>query len=157
MANCRRRFATEPEVKKHIDNHLNPHSNKGRRNTNNNNNVPNIVNATNLSNTIAAVASGAAADMLATKNFLAMDNKNNNNSLSPRMTPIVKHELYFPQCYGPPFNQAFPGAVGVPLIQDGGSVAGSEGGNVNNNNSGESSPTGMLSNGSDAGGAAVTR
>lgn len=143
-------------MKKHIDNHLNPHSNKGRRTTNNNNNVPNIVNATNLSNTIAAVASGAAADMLAT-NFLAMDNKINNNSLSPRMTPIVKHELYFPQCYGPPFNQAFPGAVGVPLIQDGGSVAGSEGGNVNINNSGESSPTGMLSNGSDAGGAAVTR
>ncbi|XP_045464954.1 zinc finger protein 250-like isoform X1 [Harmonia axyridis] len=31
MPNCRRRFATEPEVKKHIDNHMNPHSAKTRR------------------------------------------------------------------------------------------------------------------------------
>ncbi|XP_052128944.1 zinc finger protein 501-like, partial [Frankliniella occidentalis] len=35
MPNCRRRFATEPEVKKHIDNHMNPHANKGRRPNNN--------------------------------------------------------------------------------------------------------------------------
>lgn len=31
MPNCRRRFATEPEVKKHIDNHMNPHASKARR------------------------------------------------------------------------------------------------------------------------------
>lgn len=31
MPNCRRRFATEPEVKKHIDNHMNPHASKTRR------------------------------------------------------------------------------------------------------------------------------
>lgn len=31
MPNCRRRFATEPEVKKHIDNHMNPHASKSRR------------------------------------------------------------------------------------------------------------------------------
>lgn len=30
MPNCRRRFATEPEVKKHIDNHMNPHASKRR-------------------------------------------------------------------------------------------------------------------------------
>lgn len=33
MPNCRRRFATEPEVKKHIDNHMNPHASKTRRNS----------------------------------------------------------------------------------------------------------------------------
>ncbi|KAK4872654.1 hypothetical protein RN001_014683 [Aquatica leii] len=33
MPNCRRRFATEPEVKKHIDNHMNPHAAKTRRNS----------------------------------------------------------------------------------------------------------------------------
>lgn len=136
-------------MKKHIDNHLNPHSSKGRRAVNNNTNS--VLNAANLTNTIAAVASGTA-DVLATSktssNFLAMDvNKNN---ISPRMTPIVKHELYFPQCYGLPFNQPFPGAaVGTPLIQDisGSGVAngstGSEVDHVNNNNSGEASPTGV--------------
>lgn len=30
MPNCRRRFATEQEVKRHIDNHMNPHANKRR-------------------------------------------------------------------------------------------------------------------------------
>ncbi|XP_060519703.1 zinc finger protein 768 [Cylas formicarius] len=34
MPNCRRRFATEPEVKKHIDNHMNPHAAKTRRDSN---------------------------------------------------------------------------------------------------------------------------
>lgn len=33
MPNCRRRFATEPEVKKHIDNHMNPHASKNRKNS----------------------------------------------------------------------------------------------------------------------------
>lgn len=136
MANCRRRFATEPEVKKHIDNHLNPHSNKGRRNTNNNNSNnlnATVLNAANLSNTIAAVASGAADLMASNKT---------NHSMSPRMAPIIKHELYFPQCYGPPFNQPFAGTgsgAGPPLIQENG-----EGNINNNNNSGESSPTGLV-------------
>ena len=141
-------------MKKHIDNHLNPHSSKGRRNANS----AAVLNAANLSNTIAAVASGQA-DLLASKaaaatNFLSVDN--NKNNISPRMTPIVKHELYFPQCYGPPFNQPFPGTPttggGTPLIQDSASVVngttGSEGGNVNN--SGDSSPTGLAVNPSDA-------
>ncbi|XP_063363121.1 zinc finger protein 3 [Cydia amplana] len=66
MPNCRRRFATEPEVKKHVDNHMNPHAAKARR---------------------------------------AEANK------TPRPLPpaaaVVKPELYFPQCYAPPFQQ-FP-------------------------------------------------
>ncbi|GAB0086929.1 zinc finger protein 768 isoform X1 [Sergentomyia squamirostris] len=90
MPNCRRRFATEPEVKKHIDNHMNPHSSKGRR---------------GLSAMAAAAAAAAASETKATP-FLTMDKQNN---LIPRMGPVVKHELYFPQCYAPPFNQAFGG------------------------------------------------
>lgn len=154
-------------MKKHIDNHLNPHSSKARRNvTNQVNTTASLLNATNLTNTIAAVASGgSSADALASKaasNFLAMEA--NKNNLSPRMTPIVKHELYFPQCYGSPFNQSFPGGAGTPLIQEvgngangGGGVAGSEVEHVNNNNSGESSPTGIAVNGTDTGVTAVTR
>ncbi|XP_037971020.2 zinc finger protein 567 isoform X2 [Plutella xylostella] len=69
MPNCRRRFATEPEVKKHIDNHMNPHAAKRRA-----------------------------------------DSK-------PRALPpaaaVVKPELYFPQCYAPPFQQ-FPPAEFKP-------------------------------------------
>lgn len=38
MPNCRRRFATEPEVKKHIDNHMNPHVAKTRRDSNSSDN-----------------------------------------------------------------------------------------------------------------------
>lgn len=93
------------------------------------------LNAANLSNTIAAVASGAAdilgSAKVAAQNFLGVDN-NNKGSISPRMTPI-KHELYFPQCYPSPFNQPFPGGTPIP-----------EGVNVNNNNSGESSPTALV-------------
>ncbi|XP_059608058.1 myeloid zinc finger 1 [Phlebotomus argentipes] len=89
MPNCRRRFATEPEVKKHIDNHMNPHSSKSRRGL----------------SAMAAAAAAAAAETKATP-FLTMDKQAN---LIPRMTPVVKHELYFPQCYAPPFNQAFGG------------------------------------------------
>lgn len=85
MPNCRRRFATEPEVKKHIDNHMNPHSSKSRRHLNHMTNE--------------AKNAAAAAQFLT-----SMDNKAN---IIPRMGPVVKHELYFPQCYGPPFNQAF--------------------------------------------------
>ncbi|XP_055703829.1 myeloid zinc finger 1-like isoform X3 [Phlebotomus papatasi] len=89
MPNCRRRFATEPEVKKHIDNHMNPHSSKSRRGL----------------SAMAAAAAAAAAETKATP-FLTMDKQTN---LIPRMGPVVKHELYFPQCYAPPFNQAFGG------------------------------------------------
>lgn len=143
MANCRRRFGTEPEVKKHIDNHLNPHSTKARR-------APatpthtTTINANNLTNTIAAVASGAA-EVLASKgvgNFRTLDvNKNN---ISPRMTPI-KHELYFPQCYGLPFNQPFHGGStvgGATLVQETSNAA-TDGPGENNNNSVESSPVGI--------------
>lgn len=142
-------------MKKHIDNHLNPHTNKARRT---NNNVSAVLNAANLSNTIAAVASGAADVLAASKsasNFLAMDA--NKNNLSPRMTPVVKHELYFPQCYGPPFNQTFPGSgsAGTPLIQEG---TANEVEHVNNNNSGESSPAALVANGStDSGVTTVSR
>ena len=38
---------------------------------------------------------------------MSMDKQSN---LIPRMGPVVKHELYFPQCYPPPFNQPFGGA-----------------------------------------------
>ncbi|XP_055903023.1 zinc finger protein 629 isoform X3 [Eupeodes corollae] len=86
MPNCRRRFASEAEVKKHIDNHMNPHSSKARRQVNH-----------NMSNDTKNVAATAAQ-------FLTnMDSKAN---IIPRMGP-VKHELYFPQCYGSPFNQSF--------------------------------------------------
>ncbi|XP_014243247.1 zinc finger protein 502-like isoform X2 [Cimex lectularius] len=51
MANCRRRFASEPELKRHVDNHMNPHAGKRR-------------------------------------------------TLS-HPQPVVKPELYLPQCYTP--------------------------------------------------------
>ncbi|XP_058838623.1 endothelial zinc finger protein induced by tumor necrosis factor alpha isoform X2 [Topomyia yanbarensis] len=99
MPNCRRRFATEQEVKKHIDNHMNPHSSKARKlatmtalnNNNNNNNTNNNNNNNN-----------GTLEQKVSPTFL-MDKQNN---LVQRMGP-VKHELYFPQCYGPPFNQPF--------------------------------------------------
>ncbi|XP_059475278.1 endothelial zinc finger protein induced by tumor necrosis factor alpha-like isoform X2 [Neocloeon triangulifer] len=60
MPNCRRRFSTEAEVKKHIDNHMNPQKSRSK--------------------------------------LLA--------ECKPSLLPIVKHELYFPQCYAPStFNQ----------------------------------------------------
>lgn len=80
MPNCRRRFATEPEVKKHIDNHMNPHASKSRR-----------------LNTMTTDGNKTPFQM-------TMDKQSN---LIPRMGPVVKHELYFPQCYAPPFSQAF--------------------------------------------------
>ncbi|KAF6203396.1 hypothetical protein GE061_003815 [Apolygus lucorum] len=51
MANCRRRFASEPELKRHVDNHMNPHAGKRR-------------------------------------------------TIQPPQ-PVVKPELYLPQCYTP--------------------------------------------------------
>lgn len=98
MPNCRRRFATEPEVKKHIDNHMNPHASKSRRLTT------------------------MSGDGTKTPFQLSMDKQSN---LIPRMGPVVKPELYFPQCYAPPFNQAF----GAQQQTHGGSgVSGSTGG-----------------------------
>lgn len=132
-------------MKKHIDNHLNPHSSKGRRNVNN----VAVINAANLSNTIAAVASGSV-DNLATKGTASFLDNTKNHSISPRLTTIVKHELYFPQCYGLPFNQPFPGTDPAQLQNGGNGTSGSEGGSVNNNNSGETSPTEMIVNASDA-------
>lgn len=73
MPNCRRRFSTENEVKKHIDNHMNPHASKSRKLT----------------------------------NGLMSDSKDRGPTLLPmaRVGPgIVKHELYFPQCYAPTFS-----------------------------------------------------
>lgn len=87
MPNCRRRFATEPEVKKHIDNHMNPHASKSRR-----------------MNSMNADSSGGAINGTKTPFQMSMEKQSN---LIPRMGPVVKHELYFPQCYAPPFNQAF--------------------------------------------------
>ncbi|CAB3376125.1 Hypothetical predicted protein [Cloeon dipterum] len=65
MPNCRRRFSTEAEVKKHIDNHMNPQKSRAK-----------------LLAECKPTAAAAAA-----------------------LLPIVKHELYFPQCYAPSFNQ----------------------------------------------------
>ncbi|XP_037934315.1 endothelial zinc finger protein induced by tumor necrosis factor alpha isoform X10 [Teleopsis dalmanni] len=120
MPNCRRRFATENEVTKHIDNHMNPNATKARRNTTNNN--------TNNHAAVAAASAAAAAAanhlMNETKNAaVAQQFLNNNNpaapgdkSLIPRsmagannggQQSVVKNELYFPQCYGPAFPQTF--------------------------------------------------
>lgn len=97
MPNCRRRFATEPEVKKHIDNHMNPHASKSRR-------INHMANA--ASNLAASNLSSVAGGLDGTKTpfQLTMDKQSN---IIPRMGPAIKHELYFPQCYAPPFNQAF--------------------------------------------------
>lgn len=117
MPNCRRRFATEPEVKKHIDNHMNPNTNKARRSIN-----PSI--SVNLTNTIAAVAAAENSTKTAAAAFLGTAIDKQQNNLIPRMTAgTVKHELYFPQCYGPPFNQqSFTVAAGQ---QNGDSMGGS--------------------------------
>lgn len=97
MPNCRRRFATEPEVKKHIDNHMNPNSAKSRRL-----NSAAATAASMLNTATTNVATDAATK--SASSFLTMDKQSN---IIPRMGPVVKHELYFPQCYAPPFNQAF--------------------------------------------------
>lgn len=54
----------------------------------------------------AAVSMPAPIDGTKTPFQLSMDKQNN---LIPRMNPSIKHELYFPQCYAPPFggNQPF--------------------------------------------------
>uniref|UniRef100_A0A336LUS2 CSON004841 protein n=1 Tax=Culicoides sonorensis TaxID=179676 RepID=A0A336LUS2_CULSO len=129
MPNCRRRFSTENEVKKHIDNHMNP-STKGRKKKNAAANAANTT--TNTTNPTQSTEQGhaqtqaqaqaqdiaavVAAHQQDTKNsFLTKDMQNN---IIPRMTTpgAVKHELYFPpQCYGPPFNgQTFNGTNPQP-------------------------------------------
>lgn len=70
---------------------MNPNTAKGRR-----------LHAASMLNAVSGT-SGAGSDAKSTAAFLTMDKQSN---LIPRMGP-VKHELYFPQCYGPPFNQAF--------------------------------------------------
>lgn len=118
MPNCRRRFATENEVTKHIDNHMNPNTAKARR-TNNN---------TNSNNHASSAAAAAANHLMDSKNAAAAQFLNNNNgppgsdnksNIIPRVgmsatngpqqqqQSVVKNELYFPQCYGPPFQQSF--------------------------------------------------
>lgn len=79
---------------------MNPHSSKSRRNQMNNAAAAAAVNAA----AAAAVSMPAPIDGTKTTPFL-MDKQNN---LIPRMNPSIKHELYFPQCYAPPFgNQTF--------------------------------------------------
>ncbi|KAL5291851.1 jim family protein [Megaselia abdita] len=95
MPNCRRRFGTEQEVKKHIDNHMSPNSSKSRR-------APAAPTQQIQSDNSKHNVTAAAAAQFIT----ALDNKTN---IIPRMVPVVKNELYFPQCYGPHFNQNFPG------------------------------------------------
>lgn len=63
-----------------------------------------------------------------------MDKQNN---LIPRMGPAIKHELYFPQCYGPPFNQAF----GAQQQSHGSSVTGAAGSNSSVSTNGNTSST----------------
>lgn len=52
----------------------------------------------------AAVSMPAPIDGTKTPFQLSMDKQNN---LIPRMNPSIKHELYFPQCYAPPFGNQF--------------------------------------------------
>lgn len=123
MPNCRRRFATENEVTKHIDNHMNPSATKTRRANNTNSNT------THSAAAVATAAAAAAANHLMneTKNAAAQQFLNNNNPVTqpgdnknnilPRSMggggantgSQVKNELYFPQCYGPPFQHPFQG------------------------------------------------
>lgn len=97
MPNCRRRFATEPEVKKHIDNHMNPHAAKVRRNSSSDSKPP-------------GSGGGSGGPGL--------------GPVSRGLTPaVVKPELYFPQCYAPAFNHQpavssaqFPGQSNVVAV-----------------------------------------
>ena len=96
MPNCRRRFATEPEVKKHIDNHMNPHAAKVRRNSSSDSKPP-----------------GTPAGLGPVP-------------VPRGLTPtVVKPELYFPQCYAPAFNHQPPVSTAqFPAQANGVSVAG---------------------------------
>lgn len=105
MPNCRRRFATEQEVKKHIDNHMNPHASKSRRSNAAAAAAAAATAASNLTSSALTGVTNNLVDGTKTPFQLAMDKQSN---IIPRMGPAIKHELYFPpQCYGSPFNQAF--------------------------------------------------
>lgn len=80
---------------------MNPHSSKSRRNQMNNAAAAAAVNAA----AAAAVSMPAPIETPKPAPFqLSMDKQNN---LIPRMNPSIKHELYFPQCYAPPFGNQF--------------------------------------------------
>ncbi|PSN45424.1 hypothetical protein C0J52_20849 [Blattella germanica] len=83
--------SAEPEVKKHIENHMNPHAAKSRR-TNN-------LTETKHHPVGAMAGAGDRGPTLLSR------------GIPP--TAVVKPELYFPQCYAPAFNHqptAGPGA-----------------------------------------------
>lgn len=109
--------------------------NPGNNNNSNNNSSNNNNNAVvNNSHAVAAAAASAAA-AAAAANHLMNESKNaavtqqflnsnngagaqpgdNKSNIIPRAMaatnpgPQVKNELYFPQCYGPPFQHAFQG------------------------------------------------
>lgn len=84
MPNCRRRFATEPEVKKHIDNHMNPHAAKIRRSSSSD-----VKSSAGPNNSVAGGVGALGHAVSAVR------------GLTPT---VVKPELYFPQCYAPAFN-----------------------------------------------------
>ncbi|XP_032309557.1 zinc finger protein 768 isoform X3 [Drosophila ananassae] len=141
MPNCRRRFATENEVTKHIDNHMNPNTTKVRRQQQQQHQQQQHQQQqqqqqqqqNNNNNTVAQVASVANHLMNDAKNLATQQFLNNNNSSSvdnkANILPmrsiaanaaaanaaaaavvqqsVVKNELYFPQCYGPPFQHPF--------------------------------------------------
>ncbi|XP_073968378.1 uncharacterized protein isoform X4 [Rhodnius prolixus] len=88
MPNCRRRFSTEPELKRHVDNHMNPHSTK-RRNT-----------ANNTGSGGGSGGGGGASGCSVNQLGSVPTSLTANNLSQPSM--VVKPELYLPaQCYGP--------------------------------------------------------
>ncbi|XP_065161014.1 myeloid zinc finger 1-like isoform X1 [Atheta coriaria] len=102
MPNCRRRFATEPEVKKHIDNHMNPHTSKSRResaesklNVNNNSSTPGGGNGGGNNNVPTGNGASVGGTLGGALNI-------GRGALTP--SAVIKPELYFPQCYAPGFN-----------------------------------------------------
>lgn len=143
MPNCRRRFATENEVTKHIDNHMNPNTTKRPRQSNTNNpNAANVNNPNANSHAAAAAAAAAANHLMNETKNAAQQFLNNNNpaaaggdnkaNILPRamaavqnaavQQSVVKNELYFPQCYGPPFQQTFQ-TQGQPTAAHSGGAA----------------------------------
>lgn len=107
-------------------------NNSNNNNTSNNNNNNAIVNNNHVVAAAAASAAAAAAaanhimneskNAAVTQQFLNSSNNatgtqpgDNKTNILPRTmattnaVPQVKNELYFPQCYGPPFQHAFQG------------------------------------------------
>ncbi|XP_044737092.1 zinc finger protein 568 isoform X2 [Chrysoperla carnea] len=95
MPNCRRRFATEPEVKKHIDNHMNPHAAKNRRSSSSSLDLKHLSGPTG----------GPLNGSLDLKHLSSANPLNGMDRNAAALLPgVVKPELYFPQCYAPNFN-----------------------------------------------------